>query len=239
MNRGYQYLGSGLDNVWLMNGYRLVADTYGDGVEITDLHGLHRAIGAALANKLAPLTGAELRFLRIEMDLSQKRLGALLGREAQTVALWEKGACAPDGVDYLVRHIYRQFIGERATYVEEVDRLRALDQRDYRDGFRYAVGRISLPVFLRDWSCLMMRAKDRVRCFAPWKRTNTYLALMARRLACYLLRVAEPRFRSRHGCTGLVVLPLLGRNAEPYAVPDLSHRRVDSTQPPIVLLPIP
>jgi DNA-binding transcriptional regulator YiaG len=138
MSEGYHYRGCGLDNVWLSDGYRLVADVYGAGVEIEDLPGLHRAIALVLASKLAPLTGAELRFLRIEMDLSQKRMGELLGRQAQTVALWEKNGTASPAADYLVRHIYRQFIGERSTYVEEVDRLRALDQRDYQGGFRFS-----------------------------------------------------------------------------------------------------
>jgi putative transcriptional regulator len=140
MNEGYHYTGCGLDNVWLANGYTVHEDVYGTSVEIEDLPGLHRTIGRALANKLAPLTGQELRFLRIEMDLSQRRMGELLGRQAQTVALWEKGENPPENVDYLVRHIYRQFLGERSVYVEEVDRLRELDQQDYQAGFRFQEG---------------------------------------------------------------------------------------------------
>ncbi|MBM3451491.1 MAG: helix-turn-helix domain-containing protein, partial [Armatimonadetes bacterium] len=35
------------------------------------------------------LTGAELRFLRRELNLSQRRLAELLGVEEQTVSLWE------------------------------------------------------------------------------------------------------------------------------------------------------
>ena len=88
--QGYHYTGCGLDNVWLCNGYTLHEDAYGQSVSIDNLDSLHRAIGSFLADKAAPLTGAEARFLRIEMDLSQKRLGELLGRDAQTIALWEK-----------------------------------------------------------------------------------------------------------------------------------------------------
>lgn len=132
MSENYHYTGCGLDNVWLRNGYRLVEDVYGQSVSIDDLPGLHRVIGQLVADKPAPLTGAELRFLRIEMDLSQRRLGEWLGRDAQTVALWEKGTSPiPDVMDYLVRHIYKQAVGRRSVYVEEVERLRELDQLDY------------------------------------------------------------------------------------------------------------
>jgi putative transcriptional regulator len=140
MSEGYHYIGCGLGNVWLKNGCTMREDAYGTSVEIEDLEGLHRTIGRELVNKVAPLTGAELRFLRIEMDLSQRRLGELLGREGQTVALWEKGEQLQEGTDYLVRHIYRQFVGEQSSYVEEVDRLRALDQREYEDGFAFEDG---------------------------------------------------------------------------------------------------
>lgn len=140
-NNYYHYSGCGLDHVWLTNGYQIHNHPlYGPSVSIQDLDGLHRAIGLALVNKLAPLSGAELRYLRIEMDLSQRALGEFLGRQAQTVALWEKGQKPPEGVDYLVRYIYRQHLGDKTTYVEEVQRLRELDQQDYRDGFRFAEG---------------------------------------------------------------------------------------------------
>jgi DNA-binding transcriptional regulator YiaG len=132
MSEDYHYTGCGLDNVWLRNGYRLVADVYGESVHIEDLPGLHRAIAQLVLAKPAPLTGSEVRFLRIEMDLSQKALGVLLGKRAQTVALWEKGrARVPSAADFLLRHIYKQAIGQRSVYVDEVERLRALDQIDH------------------------------------------------------------------------------------------------------------
>ena len=136
MSEDYHYTGCGLDNVWLRNGYRIAEDVYGQSVSIDNLPGLHHTIASLLVNKAAPLTGTELRFLRIELDLSQRRLGELLGRDAQTVALWEKGQSRfPEVVDYLIRHIYNQAIVERSVYLEEVERLRALDQQDYERPF--------------------------------------------------------------------------------------------------------
>jgi DNA-binding transcriptional regulator YiaG len=45
---------------------------------------------AGLIEQPKPLNGAELRFLRLEMDLSQARLGAILGSTEQNVRRWEK-----------------------------------------------------------------------------------------------------------------------------------------------------
>jgi hypothetical protein len=41
----YQYQESGLDNVWLVNGYSVIDDPdYGECVSISDTLGLHKAI---------------------------------------------------------------------------------------------------------------------------------------------------------------------------------------------------
>jgi putative transcriptional regulator len=87
----YRYLGSGLPNVYLKNGYEIVETPYGEGVTIHSIDGLHAAIGAAIVNSPSPLVGYEFRFLRNELELSQKTLGKLLGCDEQAVARWEKG----------------------------------------------------------------------------------------------------------------------------------------------------
>lgn len=102
---GYHYTESGLRNVWLLNGFEMRKTRYGTGIAIRDVEGLHRLIGMRLARKAA-LTGAELRFLRKEMGLSQGGLGALLGVTDQAVAKWEKTSRIPKTADRLVRLIY-------------------------------------------------------------------------------------------------------------------------------------
>lgn len=87
----YHYESCGLPDVWLLNGYQTHETPYGDGISIDNIEGLHRAIAHSIINSASKMTGAELRFLRKELDLSQKRLGAMLGVEDQTVANWEKG----------------------------------------------------------------------------------------------------------------------------------------------------
>jgi len=87
----YHYLGCGLPNVFLQNGYELTKSPYGDGVVIHDLEGLHDAIGQTVVSSKGPLAGSEFRFLRTELELSQNMLASLLGCDEQSIARWEKG----------------------------------------------------------------------------------------------------------------------------------------------------
>lgn len=112
---GYHYRECGLDNVWLLNGYELHDTPYGKGVSFVDVEGLDAAIAKALTEKPAPLTGRELRFLRIMLDMSQKSLGELFGKSAQTVALWEKSEALNPEVEYLIRHVFARRPSTRVT----------------------------------------------------------------------------------------------------------------------------
>lgn len=128
-SEGYHYTESGLDNIWLSNGFVVEDTPYGEGVGIANVSGLHEAISRDIIASPNPISGPELRFLRIELDLSQRSFGDYFGRGDQAVAKWEKGEKIPPDVDYLLRHIIRQTtLGESTIYLEEVDRLRALDR---------------------------------------------------------------------------------------------------------------
>lgn len=125
----YQYRECGLDNIWLVNGYQIHDTAYGQGVSFVRADALDAAIAKALTEKPAPLTGREFRFLRIMLDLSQKTVGELMGKEAQTVALWEKADTLKPDVDFLFRHIYRQTaIDRNDNYRELVERLNHMDR---------------------------------------------------------------------------------------------------------------
>ncbi|MEG0379379.1 MAG: helix-turn-helix domain-containing protein, partial [Eubacterium sp.] len=50
-----------------------------------DVEGLHRAIGINLVTHKPRLSGAEVRFLRKEMNLSQNGLAEILGVSVPTV----------------------------------------------------------------------------------------------------------------------------------------------------------
>ena len=119
----YHYRESGLRNVWLANGYAEHDTPYGPGIAFDDAEGLHRAIARGLVAKGGKLTGAELRFLRREMGLSQARLAGLLGNEAQTVALWEKRGTQPKLADRFIRAIWREQHEGNAQIMQMIERL--------------------------------------------------------------------------------------------------------------------
>ncbi len=130
MTRPYHYLQCGLDNVYLRNGFEIEATKYGETIRIHDIDGLHRAIGRCLIEERKALAGTEIRFLRHEMDLSQKMLAKLLEKSDQTVARWEKGESKADGpADRLIRLLYESFAthDERHSTRKLLERLTRLD----------------------------------------------------------------------------------------------------------------
>jgi putative transcriptional regulator len=144
----YHYKESGLDNIYLENGFTIHNTAYGEGISIEDVEGLHRAIGEWIIETPKPVNGAELRFIRTEMELTQRDLAAILGTSEQTLRLWERGRnkAMPGPADRLLRAVYSEYIGGDGSLRELVDRLAELDQiqhtraclRETEDGWRIA-----------------------------------------------------------------------------------------------------
>jgi DNA-binding transcriptional regulator YiaG len=131
----YHYTDSGLDNVWLENGYTLHETAYGEGISIQDTGGLHKAIGEWLIATPKPLNGAELRFIRMEMELTQRDLGGILGSDEQAVRRWEKHRNKPFNgpADRLLRAVYHEYLRGDGSIRRMVDRLAGLNQIDRVD----------------------------------------------------------------------------------------------------------
>lgn len=125
----YHYEGCGLPHVYLKNGYKRVKTPYGEGVTIHDLPGLHRAIGKALVLDSGPLVGCEFRFLRQELELSQAALAALVGREEQAVARWEKdkNKKVDPAAERLLRVLYQDTAMGSRKLRPLLERLRVLE----------------------------------------------------------------------------------------------------------------
>jgi len=130
MKKGYHYTESGLTNVWLANGFTIRKTKYGEGVSIHDVDGLHRSVAQALANK-PRLTGAEVRFLRKEMGLSQRGLGELVGVTDQAVALWERKGRLPKTADRLLRLIYIEHDKGNAPIRTTIRRINDMDSQEH------------------------------------------------------------------------------------------------------------
>ena len=102
----YHYTDGGLRNIWLTNGFERVETRYGEALTIQDLPGLTRAICKSLICKNSKLTGAEFRYLRQAMLMSQASLGRTLGRTDQAIAGWEKNSKVPKFADQMLRVVY-------------------------------------------------------------------------------------------------------------------------------------
>lgn len=131
----YHYIESGLDNIYLVNGYKKHKTPYGEGISIQDTEGLHKAIGRSLVSVPKPLTGAELRFLRLEMEMTQRDLAAFLGTKEQTLRLWEKhrSKAMPGSADRLLRVLCSDYVNGNDSVREIIERLVELDQLDKAD----------------------------------------------------------------------------------------------------------
>ncbi len=91
----YHFKSVGLPNVYLLNGVTIENDpSYGRLVSIDNLEGLLGAIGLRILEKII-FSGAEFRFLRRQMKLTQSELGRKLGVTEQTVANYEKEVTTP------------------------------------------------------------------------------------------------------------------------------------------------
>jgi DNA-binding transcriptional regulator YiaG len=102
----YHFTDGGLRNVYLVNGYETRNTPYGKAVAIQNIEGLAKAICRSLVRKKSHLTGAEFRYLRSTLLMSQKNLGQAVGRTEQAVAMWEKSGKIPKYADIMVRVIY-------------------------------------------------------------------------------------------------------------------------------------
>ncbi len=141
----YHYTECGLKNVWLTNGFNIREINGAKAVSISEVDQLHDVIGRSLAAK-NNLNSTEVRFLRKELGLSQRRLGDLLGTTEQTVSFWERRGRIPKVYDRLIRLLYLEKIDGNVKVQAIIDRLIELDVRqterlilsDTRHGWRIA-----------------------------------------------------------------------------------------------------
>jgi DNA-binding transcriptional regulator YiaG len=97
---------TGLPNLFLAGGYEHRNSSEGRVLVVHDIPGLYAAIGETIAQK-RDLSGAEVRFLRKRLELSQAELADFLRVSEQTVSLWERGKGeVPSSQSLLLRVLY-------------------------------------------------------------------------------------------------------------------------------------
>jgi DNA-binding transcriptional regulator YiaG len=126
----YHYIESGLNNVWLSNGFIVRKYEDGDAVAIADMEGLHAAIGRNLSAK-GYLTGNEFRFLRKELGLSQNRFAGWIGLTEDMVSKWERLGRVPKMAARFMQSIYLEKLDGNVKITEMVERLASLDREDH------------------------------------------------------------------------------------------------------------
>lgn len=122
----HHYLASGLDNIFLLNGVTEKTTDYGPMLHIDNINGLHHAIGLHIVEKPELMRGAEFRFLRKHMRLSQAELAEFMGVTDQTVANYEKGKAGKEGfgaADAFMRAFYLIKILPKQTRVGAIKNL--------------------------------------------------------------------------------------------------------------------
>ena len=126
-NELYKFDMSGLDNVWLVNGFTWHDTPYGKAIQIEDGEALTRAIAHAVLHKPANITGKEIRFLRTHFEMSQPDLAKLLSKDTQTIARWEKSGKTAKTTEMLARVVFANLLDGNQTISSVVQTLNAID----------------------------------------------------------------------------------------------------------------
>jgi putative transcriptional regulator len=108
----FHYSASGLDNIYLLNG--------------DNINGLHHAIGLHIIEKENRMAGAEFRFLRKQMDLSQAALAQGLNVTDQTIANYEKEKSALGPAEAYIKMRYLLFVLPKQTRLEIIKSMMAV-----------------------------------------------------------------------------------------------------------------
>ena len=137
MTQKYHYTMCGLDNVYINGpGVKIKNTDYGESVAIERIDDLHKAIALTIATGSFELTGKELRFLRIELDLSQTQFAAMIESTKQNIGRYERDELKegiPGSVQMAARMLYLTFIrypetAKVITELAELDRQMTSDR---------------------------------------------------------------------------------------------------------------
>ncbi|MDP4529400.1 helix-turn-helix domain-containing protein [Alkalimonas delamerensis] len=120
----YHYAESGLSNVYLKNGFTVEIIDGEEFTSIDDMNGLHSTIAQAVVESRKPLTHEEFKFLRIELNVSQKMLATRFGVDEQTIARYEKGQTKiPRTTDAALRSLYMESLQKNSPVSYFLDLL--------------------------------------------------------------------------------------------------------------------
>ena len=114
----YHYTESGLSHVYLVNGFNIEVIDGEEYTSIDNMNGLHNIIAQAIVDSSSPLTNEQFKFLRVELNLSQRSLAISFGVDEQTIARYEKNKTKiPRTTDASLRSIYMESLDKKNLLV--------------------------------------------------------------------------------------------------------------------------
>lgn len=120
----YHYVDCGLPNILLDGGVTTTETDYGPATTIADLDGLHHEIAMDIIKTPGPMNGAEFRFLRIELDMSQRTLAHFIKTAEKNVQRWEsareKDVPGPSGFAIAALYTATKSDKEFRTLIDEL-----------------------------------------------------------------------------------------------------------------------
>lgn len=87
----YQYLESGLSNVYLHGIVAFVCECGQEVIELPNIERLHTVLFQRLVSKASPLSGSELRFIRKFIGIKAVDFSKMLNVDPTTFSKWETG----------------------------------------------------------------------------------------------------------------------------------------------------
>ena len=116
----YHFVESGLPNVYLVGvKYRVCKVCGAQSADIPAIKNLMMALGRIIVESKAPLTGAEIRFLRKRLGKKSSEFARIIGVTSEQVSRWEHGHNPPErSADKLIRVFYCHLAGDKELRTE-------------------------------------------------------------------------------------------------------------------------
>ena len=125
----HHYVESGLNQVWLRNGYVEEITAYGPTIAFGNIDSLHRAIALSIIDIVGKLKAEHIRFLRRNLGMSRRRLGDWLGVAERRLVLWEEGRRPITlGSDKLLRLVVKAHLSPHTTLRQALAELNDVDR---------------------------------------------------------------------------------------------------------------
>ena len=106
----HQYTECGLHNVYISGIQKMVDDDGDEVILIPSVNVLHGVIAEGIVCHGKGMNGAELRFLRAELGLTQSELAGLVHKDKQTIGRWERSETE---IDSVAEAVIRKFAIEK------------------------------------------------------------------------------------------------------------------------------